>query len=263
MSGRLDGKVAIVTGAGSGLGRATALRFAGEGAKVVCADIDPATSQRVAIEIAASGGSASGVSADVCAAADCERMAARALSLYGRIDVLFANAGVPGVGSVTSTSKDTWDRVLAVNLTGVWLTNKAVVPAMEEQGSGSVINQASVGALIGISGICSYAAAKAGVIGLTRQAAIEYAPRNIRFNVICPGTILTPLVEQTYRSRGGSSLNAGESLEQSLAASAARYPLKRLGSVDDVAHLALYLASDESLWVTGSIFTIDGGLTAS
>jgi NAD(P)-dependent dehydrogenase (short-subunit alcohol dehydrogenase family) len=190
-------------------------------------------------------------------------MAARTVTDYGRIDILFANAGIAGVGSITSTTRQTWDRVLAVNLTGVWLCSKAVLPQMQAQGGGSVINQASIGGLVGFSGIMPYAAAKAGVIGLTRQAAIEYAAQNIRFNAICPGTVVTPLVTRTYEERGGIALGSKQTLEEALQANAARYPLGRLGSVDDVAGMAVYLASDEANWVTGAVFTIDGGYSAA
>lgn len=263
MNGRLAGKVAIITGAGSGLGRASALRFAREGAVVICADIDGDAAQAVAAEISAAGGRAQGIAVDVTREADTQRMAAFAVAGHGRIDVLFANAGIAGVGSITSTSRETWDRVLGVNLTGVWLSNKAVVPQMEAQGSGSVINQASIGGLVGFSGIMPYAAAKAGVIGLTRQAAVEYAAKDIRFNAICPGTVVTPLVTRTYLERGGVALGAQQSLEQALQANAARYPLGRLGAEEDVAGMAVYLASDEAKWITGAVFPVDGGYTAA
>lgn len=263
MSGRLAGKVAIITGAGSGLGRASALRFAREAAAVVCADVDAASAAAVAADITAAGGRAQGIAVDVTQEADTVRMAALAVREYGRIDILFANAGIAGVGSVTSTSRETWERVIAVNLTGVWLSSKAVVPAMEAQGGGAVINQASIGGLVGFGGIMPYAAAKAGVIGLTRQAAVEYAAKNIRFNAICPGTVVTPLVTRTYLERGGVALGAGQSLEQALAANAARYPLGRLGSEDDVAGMAVYLASDDARWITGGVFPVDGGYTAA
>jgi NAD(P)-dependent dehydrogenase (short-subunit alcohol dehydrogenase family) len=263
MAGRLSGKVAIVTGAGSGLGRASALRFASEGAAVLCADIDAASAAQVAAEIMTNKGTARSLRVDVTRSADTEQMAAFAVQELGRIDVLFANAGIAGVGSITSTTEQTWERVLAVNLTGVWLTNKAVVPVMESQGSGSIINQASVSGLVGFSGILPYAAAKAGVIGLTRQAAVEYGSKNIRFNAICPGTVVTPLVTRTYEERGGIAMGAGQTVEEALQANAKRYPLQRLGTVEDVASMALYLASDEAQWVTGAVFTVDGGYTAA
>lgn len=263
MPGRLDGKVAIVTGAGSGLGRASALRFAREGAALLCADIDAGGADAVAAEIVAAGGRARGIGVDVTLEADTARMAAEAVAAFGRIDILFANAGIAGVGSISSTSRETWDRVIAVNLTGVWLCGKAVVPYMEAQGGGSVINQASIGGLVGFSGIMPYAAAKAGVMGMTRQAAIEYAAKNIRFNAICPGTVVTPLVTRTYIERGGIAMGAKQSLEEALQANAARYPMGRLGTVDDVAGMAVYLASDEAGWVTGAVFPVDGGYTAA
>lgn len=263
MAGRLEGKVAIVTGAGSGLGRAIALRFAREGATVLCTDVDAAAAQNVAAAIAADGGAAAGLAVDVTRAEDTERMAAETLHRFGRIDVLMANAGIAGVGSITSTTRETWDRVLAVNLTGVWLSNKAVVPAMQSQGSGCVINQASIGGLVGFSGIMPYAAAKAGVIGMTRQAAVEYASANIRFNAICPGTVVTPLVTRTYEERGGIAIGSNQTLAEALKANAARYPLGKLGEPEDIAGMAVYLASDEARWITGAVFAVDGGYTAA
>jgi NAD(P)-dependent dehydrogenase (short-subunit alcohol dehydrogenase family) len=263
MTTRLAGKVAIVTGAGSGLGQASALRFAREGARVVCADVDAAAAARVADEIVSGGGAAIGIAVDVTDGADVQRMTDEALGAFGGIDVLFANAGIAGVGSVTTTTRETWDRVIAVNLTGVWLCNKAVVPAMQARGGGSVINQASIGGLVGFSGIAPYAAAKAGVIGLTRQAAIEYAAAGIRFNAICPGTIVTPLVVRTYEERGGIAIGSGQTLDEAMQANAARYPMKRLGTPEDVANMAVFLASDEAAWITGATFAVDGGYTAA
>ena len=198
---------------------------------------------------------------DAASEADNAALADKALKQYGRIDVLFANAGIPHSGSITTTGKSDWDRVLAVNLTGVWLANRAVIPAMLEQGGGSIINQASITALVGFSGVAAYTAAKGGVVALTRQAAIDYGEHNIRVNALCPGTINTPLVEATYKQRGGVNMDDPMPLEEALAASAARYPLKRLGSVEDVAYMATFLASDEAGWITGATFPIDGGYT--
>ncbi len=190
-------------------------------------------------------------------------MANLALDRFGQIDALYANAGIAGVGSVTSTSKEVWDRVIAVNLTGVWLSNRAVVPAMLERGGGSIVNQASIGGLIGVQGIAPYAAAKAGVIGLTRQAAVEFGPHNIRFNAVCPGTVPTPLVTKTYEQRGGMGGKIGQTVEEGLAATSRRYPMQRLGTLEEVANLALFLASNEASWITGAILPVDGGYTAA
>lgn len=263
MSAKLEGKVAIVTGAASGLGLATARRFAREGARVVCADVDEQAAARLAGELAAEGSRAIAVAVDVTREQDVRRMVETTAQAFGGVDVLVANAGIAGVGSVETTSRETWDRVLAVNLTGVWLCNRAVVPAMRARGGGSVINQASIAGLVGFSGIAPYAAAKAGVIGLTRQAAVEYAATGIRFNAVCPGTVVTPLVVRTYEERGGIATGARQSLDDALRANAARYPMQRLGTPEDVASMVAFLASAEAAWITGAVFPVDGGYTAA
>jgi NAD(P)-dependent dehydrogenase (short-subunit alcohol dehydrogenase family) len=246
---RLASKCAVITGAGSGIGRAAALQFAREGASVVLCDLDAQAAEAVAAE---AGGV--GIGADVTSQTDMERVAQTALDTFGRIDALYANAGIAGGGSAHSLEQRDWDRVIAVNLTGVWLSMRAVLPAMIDAGSGSIITQASTGGLVGVPGIASYSAAKGGVIALTRQVAVEYGRNGIRANTICPGTVLTPLVEQTLSERG---------LDDAAMLDAARgYPLKRLGTVDEIASLALYLASDEAAWITGGTFTADGGYTA-
>ncbi|MCZ8130284.1 MAG: SDR family NAD(P)-dependent oxidoreductase [Steroidobacteraceae bacterium] len=263
MSAKLEGKVAIVTGAASGLGLATARRFAREGARVVCADVDEQAAARLAGELAAEGSRAIAVAVDVTREQDVRRMVETTAQAFGGVDVLVANAGIAGVGSVETTSRETWDRVLAVNLTGVWLCNRAVVPAMRARGGGSVINQASIAGLVGFSGIAPYAAAKAGVIGLTRQAAVEYAATGIRFNAVCPGTVVTPLVVRTYEERGGIATGARQSLDDALRANAARIPMQRFGTPEDVASMVAFLASAEAAWITGAVFPVDGGYTAA
>ncbi|GAB7100582.1 SDR family NAD(P)-dependent oxidoreductase [Thermobifida fusca] len=255
ISGRLTDKIALITGAGSGFGRASALRFAAEGASVVCVDRNADAAHSAADDIAAAGGTALALTADVSSAADAERMTTTTLEHFGRIDIVFANAGIPGSGDAHTTTEEEWDRVIAINLKGVWLTSKYALPHMVERRSGVIINQASVGGLIGIPGIFPYAAAKGGVISMTRQMAAAYAPHNIRVNAICPGGVYTPLVELSRQKRGLTA----SSVEEANAIAARNYPLGRLGTVEEIASLALFLASDEAAWITGGIYPVDGG----
>lgn len=265
--GRLEGKVAIVTGAGAGIGRAACLRFAREGARVVSVDRDADTAAATAEEVEAAGGTAIGVAADVVSVAQTDQMARAALEAFGTIDVLYANAGIAGVGTAATTELAVWDRVIAVNLTGVWLSMRAVLPTMLEQQRGSVILQSSVGGLIGVRGIFPYAAAKAGVIGMAKQAAVDFGRDNVRINAIAPGTARTALVDDTYGARTDGRQVADDELEQRIQAglqrAAERYPMKRLGHVDDIVNVALFLGSDEATWVTGSVYVVDGGLSAA
>jgi NAD(P)-dependent dehydrogenase (short-subunit alcohol dehydrogenase family) len=263
VGGRLEGKVALVTGAGSGIGRAAAARFGAEGAAVVCADLDGTAAGETADAIVADGGRALGLRVDVTSQSDMEGAAGAAVEQFGGVDVLYANAGIAGVGSAMECDPAVWDRVVAVNLTGVWLSMRAVLPHMVRAGGGSIVNQASIGGLVGVPGIAPYAAAKGGVIALTRQAAVEHGPQGVRVNAIAPGTVPTPLVMATYEARAGITGGSGEDVEERLARTRARYPIGRLGEVDDIANLALFLASDESAWITGGVYVIDGGMTAA
>lgn len=260
-SSRLSGKSALITGAGSGLGRATALRFAAEGAAVVCADRDLEAAQGTVDQISALGAVAVPITVDVSSAAESERMVDEAIKALGHIDILFANAGVAGTGNAADISEELWDRVIDVNLKGVWLSSKYVLPHMIERGSGVIINQASMGGLVGIDNIFPYTAAKGGVIAMTKQMAISYGPAGVRVNAICPGTIPTPLVYRSREERGDAPVAADHSAKD--AEVAQRFPLRRLGTPDDVANLALFLASDEANWVTGAIYAVDGGRSAA
>ncbi len=251
--GRLDGKVAVITGAVSGLGLATAQRFCAEGARVVVVDVDPDEARGVAATLP---GEALGVGADVGDRAATEAMAAAAIEAFGGVDVVFANAGIPGEGHVHDMDPSVWDRVIRVNLTGVFLTVRSVLASMMERGGGSVIMTASTGGISGVPGLAPYAAAKAGVVGLARQMAVDYAPCQIRANAICPGTIVTPLVRAAYAQRPGD-------VDARIASRAADVPLGRMGDPADVANLALFLASDESRWVTGGVHVVDGGVTSA
>jgi NAD(P)-dependent dehydrogenase (short-subunit alcohol dehydrogenase family) len=257
MTDRLAGKVAIVTGAGSGIGQATARAFAAEGARVLCADIHDVAARETAESI---GPQAQPFAVDVTQPEAVAAMVDRCLQHFGRVDVLFANAGIGEAGSAIDLTLEQWNRMLAINLTSVWLCAKAVLPPMLAQGSGVLIHQSSTAGLIGIGGIAHYSAAKAGVIGLTRQIAVEYGPRGIRCNAICPSTIPTPLVTKVWQERGAGS-GSTASLAEQQAAAAARHPLRRLGRLDDAAQLAVFLASEESAWITGQALALDGGLT--
>ncbi|MEU1522501.1 SDR family NAD(P)-dependent oxidoreductase [Nocardia rhamnosiphila] len=259
-TGRLAGKIALVTGAGSGLGRASALRFAAEGAAVAVADLDPAAADSVTAEITAAGGHALPVTVDVTSDADSRRMIAATLGEFGCLDIVFANAGINGAGNAADTTEEEWDRVVAINLKGVWLTSKYALPHLIERRTGSIINQASMGGLIGLPGIFPYAAAKGGVIAMTKQMAVTYGPDNVRVNAICPGTIPTPLVYRSRVERGAAEPDADQAALD--ADAAARFPLRRLGTPDDLASIAVFLASDEANWVTGGIYTVDGGRSA-
>ena len=239
---RLDGKVCIVTGAGSGIGRASALLFAEEGATVAAADID---------------GSAEGVThvVDVADEEQTRALAAAVLDEYGRIDVLFNNAGIAGVGDLEETSLELWERVMRVNVRGVFLMSRAVAPAMIRQRSGSIVNMSSAIAETGLARRVSYAASKGAVLALTKAMQVDLAPLGVRVNALMPGTIMTPFVEGYLRDSYADPEEGRRSIRS-------RQLTGELGTPEDVAHAALFLASDESRFAFGSGLVIDGGLTA-
>jgi NAD(P)-dependent dehydrogenase (short-subunit alcohol dehydrogenase family) len=260
MSSRLTGKIAIVTGAGAGIGAAAAARFGAEGASVVCADVAADRAEETADAIRASGAAAIAIGVDVSNSAHVSELVDRAIAEYGRIDVLYANAGVGGVGTAIDTDEAEWQRVIGINLTGVWLCCKYVLPHMVAARSGSIVNQASIGGLRGVPAVAAYAAAKAGVIGLTRQMAGDFGPSGVRVNAIAPGTVPTQLVQGIWAS--GAGLVSADNLDEQVARASALYPLRRVGTPDDIANLALFLASDEASWITGAVYVVDGGKTA-
>ena len=246
---RLQDKVCIITGGGSGIGRTTAVLFAREGARVVVADI---SAEAADATVSAAPGAVATI-ADVTKAEQAQALADGVARDFGRIDVLFNNAGIPGVGILHETSLDLWERVLKVNVTGVFLVSKYVVPHMIRQGSGSIINMSSAIAEIGLANRVSYAASKGAVLALTRSMQVDYAPHGIRVNALLPGTIHTPFVEKYLRE-------SYPNRDEGLAAIRKRQLTQELGTPEDVAAAALFLASDESRFVLGSALFVDGGM---
>jgi NAD(P)-dependent dehydrogenase (short-subunit alcohol dehydrogenase family) len=256
MGSRLAGKVCIVTGAGSGIGQASARLFAGEGARVVVADIDREAAQSTVEDIARSGGHAVAEPVDVTDQADTVALADRVVQRFNRIDVLFNNAGIAGVGDVIETEPDLFDRVMRVNVRGVYLMSRAVVPQMIKQGSGSIINMSSGIAEIGLARRVSYAASKGAVLSMTKSMQVDVAQHGIRVNALLPGTILTPFVERYLKDSYADP-------EEGMASIRKRQLSNDLGRPEDVAGAALYLASDESRFVMASGLVIDGGMTGA
>ena len=250
--GRLDGKVAIITGGASGIGEAAAKIFAREGARVVIADLQDDEGRRVEGAI---GADCLYVRTDVSRSADMEELVAKAVAKFGRLDIMFNNAGIVMVGiNLIDLTEADFDRHIAINLKGVWLGMKHAIPAMLKTGGGSIVNTASASGLLGYVGQCAYGASKGGVISLTRHCAVEFAGQGIRANCICPGSTFTPM---SARNR------PGQSSEEIMKRNAESNPLHRTGMPEDIANAALYLASEDAAHVTGQILSVDGGITAS
>ena len=252
---RLADKVAIITGAGSGMGRTAAQMFAAEGAKVVAADFDEGHGVETVNLITGEGGDAVFVRTDVSDEADAAAMVAAAMDRYGRVDVLYNNAGIMPEAdhSVVDTEVAVWDQVMAVNLRGVFLGCKHAIPRMVEQGSGSVINISSFVALLGCSvPQDAYTASKGAVLSLTRSLAVQFGPRGVRANAICPGPIETPLLMDWLVKD-----------EEAKRIRLARNPTGRFGKPEEIVNVAIYLASDESRWTNGASLVVDGGITVN
>ncbi len=254
--GRLDGKVCLITGAGSGIGQASAKLFASEGAHVVVADVDDRGARATVRAIHAAGGVASAEHVDVTTGTETVALADRVARKYKRIDVLFNNAGISGVGDVLETEPSLFDRVMEVNVRGVYLMTRAVVPHMIKQRSGSIINMSSCIAEIGLARRVSYAASKGAVLAMTKSMQVDLAQHGIRVNALLPGTIFTPFVERYLKDSYADPEVGLQSIRK-------RQITTELGRPEDVAAAALYLASDESKFMMAAGLVIDGGITGT
>jgi NAD(P)-dependent dehydrogenase (short-subunit alcohol dehydrogenase family) len=247
---QLENKIAIVTGAGSGIGKSIALLYASEGAKVVVSDISEKGGNEVVQEIKSKGGQAVFAKADSSKADDNKNLVEQAVQQFGGLHVAVNNAGIGGpIGSVGEYPIDGWEKVISINLSGVFYGLRYQIPAMLQAGGGCIVNMASILGKVGTKGSCAYVAAKHGVVGLTKTAALEYAAQNIRVNAIGPGYITTPLVENSLDEAARNAL-------------VGLHPMGRLGTADEVANLALWLNSDKASFVTGSYYNVDGGYLA-
>jgi NAD(P)-dependent dehydrogenase (short-subunit alcohol dehydrogenase family) len=251
MASRFEGKAIIVTGGAGGIGRAACLAFAAEGGRVLVADMDAAEGERTVALVREAGGQALFRQADVSRSEDCAGMVEAAISTYGALDVAFNNAGIGGSGFALHEEEEVaFDRMIAINLKGVFLSMRHEIAAMLKNGGGTIVNTASVAGLVGNPGLSSYCAAKHGVAGLTRAAALDYIGKNIRINAVCPGATRTRLLEAWFQDP------AVESHVMSL------HPIGRLAAPQEVARVALFLASPESSFMVGCAVPVDGGLTA-
>jgi meso-butanediol dehydrogenase / (S,S)-butanediol dehydrogenase / diacetyl reductase len=251
---KLAGKVALVTGAGSGIGQAIALLFAAEGARVGVADFSEAGGNATVSQIRAAGGDAEFFRVDVSRSAEVKATVDGVLQRWGQLDILCNNAGIGVAATVVETAEEDWDRTLAVDLKGVFLGCKYAIPPMIAHGGGVIVNTASVAGQVGVLNRAAYCAAKAGVVGLTKSVAVDYVGQNIRINAICPGTVDSPWIQKILSAQPDPVAERQRMVE--------RQPMGRMGEPAEIARAALYLACDDSAFVTGTALVIDGGLTA-
>ena len=255
MAGMLDGKSALITGGGGDIGRATALAFAREGARVAVADLRAEAAGETVAQVNAAGGQAISLSGDMSKDADVRAMIEAVVGAYGRLDCAFNNAGISGWmidagGKKTAEwPEEAFDRMIAVNLKGVWLCMRHELPQMQTQGGGAIVNTGSIAGLVGLPTSSAYVAAKHGVVGLTKTAALEYAEANIRVNAVCPGYIKTRMTEETMLRRGDAILG--------------QTPLKRMGNPEEIAEMVVWLCSERASYVTGAAYNVDGGWMAT
>jgi len=257
MTGKLTGRVAIITGATSGIGKATALLFASEGADLVITGRRAELGQRVAEECRLKGVRSAFVQADHTRPEDCERVVAETLRLFGKIDILFNNAGIVLNGTAETTSEEDWNYLMALNVTAVWRMSRLVLPHMRAQGKGVIVNNASDWGVVGAADALAYATSKGAVVLMTKSMALDHAAENIRVNAVCPGdTLVDRWIEQGYFKDSGAV-----TYEQAVA-EASYLPMKRFGRPEEIARAVLFLACDDSSFVTGATLLVDGGNTA-
>ncbi len=252
---KLRGKVAVVTGAGSGIGRATARLFAQEGARVVVADIDPAGGEETCRLVSGEGGEVLFVPTDVAKVADAEKLIRATQERWGRVDIVVNNAGVELPRSLLDTSEEDWERVVAVDLKGVYFVCKYAVKAMLQGGGGAIVNISSGAGILGFPMMTAYCAAKGGVVALTRAVAVEYAQNHIRVNCVCPGVVDTPMSRGFFASLPNPE-EARRRYEEGT-------PVKRFAQPEEIARTVLFLASDDASYLTGAVIPVDGGLSAT
>jgi NAD(P)-dependent dehydrogenase (short-subunit alcohol dehydrogenase family) len=252
---KLQDKVALITGGNSGIGRATAMLFAQEGARVIIAARNEARGKETVADIAQAGGQVLFVPCDVRKAVDCQRVVAGTVGAFGRLDILFNNAGIIYPDrTVLDTTEEEWDNTMAVNVRGVYLMSKYAIPHMAASGGGVIINTASVLGLVGGGGVAAYCASKGAVVLLTKAMALDHAPQHIRVNCICPGSVDTPMLDGEIEALGG--------VEKARPVFVAKHPLNRISTPEEIARAALFLASDDASFVTGISLSVDGGRTA-